>query len=227
MARLGVPGPVDDAGVDIETSGNPGAVIARLTSVDQSSDFAFDVPIKDPLAEVMRVGGSYPWRLDNGFSTVLHLKNTIAKPVFALVQVRYAGGSYNLERLPLAPFQTIAVDLRALRDRQQPDIRDSVMPKQIDGGQLVWFEETVGSLIGRAEIANPQARVASSFSCPEPCQCPPSFSTAFLSPTSSTGPVGGTAQFTANERRQDCHGVLYGPYNRTGDSTWHSDNTSG
>src|SRR5205085_12353656 len=68
--------------------GNPGAVIARLTSVDQSGDFAFDVPIKDPLAEVMRVGGSYPWRLDKGFTTILHLKNTIAKPVFALVQVR-------------------------------------------------------------------------------------------------------------------------------------------
>src|SRR5437764_2627059 len=60
---------MDDAGVDIEYSGNPSAVIARLTSVDQSRDFAFDVPIKDPLAEVMRVGGSYPWRLDNGFST--------------------------------------------------------------------------------------------------------------------------------------------------------------
>ena len=88
MARLGVPGPVDDASVDIETSGNPGAVIARLTSVDQSGDFAFDVPIKDPLAEMNRVGGNYPWRLDDGFTTVLHLKNTIDKPVFAIVQVR-------------------------------------------------------------------------------------------------------------------------------------------
>jgi hypothetical protein len=225
MARFGVVGPVEDAGIDITYSGSPGAVIARLTSLDRSGDLAYDVPIKDPLAELMRVGGSYPWRLDGGFTTVLHLKNTINKPVFALVQVRYAGGSYNLERLPLEPFQTIAVDLRALRDDQQPDIRGDLMPKAVEGGQLVWFEETVGSLIGRAEVANRQAGVASSFSCPDPCQCPPSFSTAFLTPTSSVGPMGGTAQFQSKERRQDCHGVLYGPYDRTANSTWHSDNT--
>jgi hypothetical protein len=83
MAGRGVVGPVDDAGVDIETNGNPGAVIARLTSVDQSGDYAFDVPIKDPLAEMLRVGGSYPWRLDGGFTTMLHLKNTVGKPVYA------------------------------------------------------------------------------------------------------------------------------------------------
>ncbi|HWO00613.1 MAG TPA: hypothetical protein VNS63_15245 [Blastocatellia bacterium] len=105
LARRGIIGPVDDAGVDIKYSGEPGTVIARLTSVDKSSDFAFDVPVKDPLAEMLRVGGSYPWRLDNGYTTVLHLKNTIDKLVYALVQVRYAGGTYNLERLPLEPFQ--------------------------------------------------------------------------------------------------------------------------
>jgi hypothetical protein len=28
------------------------------------------------------------------------------------------------------------------------------------------------------------------------------------------------------EQRQDCHGTIFGPYNRTSDSTWQSDNTS-
>lgn len=162
IARFAGAGPVDDAGVDIEYSGNPGAVIARLTSLDQSGDYAFDVPIKDPLAEMLRVGGSYPWQLDDGFSTVLHLKNTINKPVFALVQVRYPGGSYNLERLPLQPYRTIAVDIRGLRDGQQKDIRDGVMPSDVEGGQVVWFDETIGSLIGRAEMRNVAEGVASS-----------------------------------------------------------------
>jgi hypothetical protein len=142
------------------------------------------------------------------------------------VQVRYLGGTYNLERLPLAPYQTVAVDLRALRDAQHKDIRDSVMPSNVEGGQVVWFEESVGSLIGRAEMRNVGEGVASSFSCPDPCQCPPSFSTTFLTPASSVGPMGGTAQFQSKERRQDCHGVPFGPYDRTSDSTWHSDNTS-
>ena len=190
MARFATLGPVDDAGVDIEYSGSPGAVIARLTSLDQSGDYAFDVPIKDPLAEMLRVGGSYPWQLDGGFTTFLHLKNTLNQPVFALVQVRYAGGSYNLERLPLAPFQTIAVDLRALRDGQQKDIRDSVMPSDVEGGQVVWFEETIGSLIGRAEMRNVAEGVASSFSCADTCPCPPASSNAYLAPGSSVGADG-------------------------------------
>jgi hypothetical protein len=226
MARFVGSGPVDDAGVDIEYTGNHGAVIARLTSLDQSGDFAFDVPIKDPLAETLRVGGSYPWRLDNGFTTVLHLKNTVNQRVFALVQVRYDGGSYNLERLPLQPYQTIAVDLRGLRDGQQKDIRDSVMPSDVEGGQVVWFEETVGSLIGRAEIRNVAEGVASSFSCGDTCPCPPASSNSYLTPGSSVGPMGGTAQFSSMEQRQDCRGTIFGPYNRTSDSTWSSSDTN-
>jgi hypothetical protein len=187
---------------------------------------AYDVPIKDPLAEMLRVGGSYPWRLDGGFTTVLHLKNTINQPVFALVQVRYNGGSYNLERLPLQPYQTVAVDIRALRDGQQKDIRDGVMPSDVESGQVVWFEETVGSLIGRAEMRNVAHGVTSSFSCGDSCPCPPASSNAYLTPGSSAGPVGGTAQFSSMEQRQDCRGTVFGPYNRTSDSTWSSSNTS-
>jgi hypothetical protein len=226
MTRFVGSGPVDDAGVDIEYSRSPGAVIARLTSADQSGDLAFDVPIKDPLAEMQRVGGSYPWRLDGGFTTVLHLKNTINQSVFALVQVRYNGGSYNLERLPLQPYQTIAVDIRALRDGQQKDIRDSEMPSDVESGQVVWFEETVGSLIGRAETRNVAEGLASSFSCGDTCPCPPASSYAYLTPGSSVGPVGGTGQFSAMEQRQDCRGTVFGPYNRTSDSTWSTSDAS-
>jgi hypothetical protein len=222
LARRNVSGPVDDAGVDIAYSGTLGSVIARLTSVDQSGDYAFEVPVKDPLAESMRVGGSYPWRLDGGYTTVLHLKNTSDKRVYALVQVRYEGGSYNLERLPLQPFQSIAVDIKQLRDAQQKDIRDSVMPSDVAGGQIGWFEEEVGSLIGRAEVRNVAEGVSSSFSCGDVCPCPPASSSTYLTPGSSAGDAGGTAQFQAMEQRQDCRGTVFGPYNRTSDSAWSS-----
>ena len=130
-------------------------MVARLVCFDQSGDLSFDVPVKDPLAGVMGSdSGSYPWRLDGGFTTVVHLKNYTAKPVYGIVQVRYEGGTYNPERISLAPYQTIALDIKELRDAQRPDIRGGVMPKDIEGGQVVWFEEAVGSLIGRAEVAN-------------------------------------------------------------------------
>jgi len=105
LATRGISGPLDDAGVDVTYTGQSGTVIGRLTSFDQTGDFAFDVPIKDPLAGMMRVSGVYPWRLDDGFTTVVHLKNTVNKRVHALVQIRYDGGTYNLERIPLAPFK--------------------------------------------------------------------------------------------------------------------------
>src|SRR5262249_37490902 len=100
LAARGIQGPLDEAGVDVTYAVPVGTLIGRLTSFDQTGDLAFDVPIKDPLAGGMgRVGGSYPWRLDNGFTSVVHLKNTVNKSVHALVQVRYDGGTYNLERI--------------------------------------------------------------------------------------------------------------------------------
>jgi hypothetical protein len=192
MARRGVKGPVEDAGVDIEYSGQPGAIIARLTSVDNSEDYSFDVPIKDSLAGSMRGSGGYPWRLDEGHTTALHLKNSIDKTVYAIVQVRYEGGSYNLERIKMGAYQSVAIDIGQLRDAQQQDIREAVMPMDIESGQVVWFEEEIGSLIGRAEVANIKAGVAASFSCPGACQCPPSFNSISMTPSSSVGPVGGT-----------------------------------
>src|SRR5215211_4864157 len=126
MERRGVSGPVENAGVDVTYNGVAGSVIGRLTSLDASGDLCFEVPIKDPLSGMNRVGGSYPWRLDQGYTSVLQLKNTIGETVYALVQLRYAGGTYHLERLKLAPYQTVAVDIKQLRDSQQKDIRGGV-----------------------------------------------------------------------------------------------------
>jgi len=91
LARRGMPGPIDDAGIDIAHNGAVGSIIACLTNLDQSRDYSFDVPIKDPVAGMNRTSGNYPWRLDSEQSTVLHLKNTIDREVHAVVQVRYAG----------------------------------------------------------------------------------------------------------------------------------------
>jgi len=174
----------------------------------------------------MRVSGTYPWTLGDGFTTVLHLKNTVNKAAHALVQVRYEGGTYNLERIPLAAFQTVAIDIKSIRDSQQKDIRDSLMPINAADGQVIWFEEDTGSLIGRAEVASIPAGIASSFSCSGACGCQPSYSSCYMTPSSSNNVPGETCAFTANEMRQDCNGVTYGPYNRTQDSSWSSSNTT-
>jgi hypothetical protein len=75
-------------------------------------------------------------------------------------------------------------------------------------------------------VADARAGTSSSFSCGGSCPCPANYYSSSLTPSSSTGPVGGTAQFAAKEYRRDCFNLIYGPYDRSSSSTWASSNTS-
>jgi hypothetical protein len=226
MMKRSVAGPVDDAGIDISYNGAPGSVMARLVSLDQTGDLSYDVPVKDPLAGgPTPATGGYQWRLDAGFTTVVHLKNTLNKPVEGIIQVRYEGGNYNPERIKMGPYQTVAVDIKQLRDAQQKDIRGEIMPEDVSSGQVKWLEIEPGSLIGRAEVANIREGVASSFSCSS-SGCGASFYSSALSPSPLTGLAGNTASVSALETDRDSNGTFYGPYNETGSATWSSTVTS-
>src|SRR5262249_19867347 len=145
-----------------------------------------------------------------------------------LVQLRYQDGTYNPERIKLAPFQTVAVDIRKFRDGQKPDIRKGVMPKDITSGKVVWFEEEIGSLIGRAEVFNVGIGVADSFSCDSGCACPPAYDSSYMSPSSVDSFVGDVSNpFRPMQMKRDCMGQLFGPYDMSGSTTsWNSADTS-
>ncbi len=227
MERWGVVGFVDNAGLDIDYTGAAGSVIGRLTSVDTTGDYSFETPIKDPLAGMNRVSGSHPWRLDQGYNTILHLKNTIGQEVNAIVQLRFKSGTYNPELIKLAPYQTVALDIKQMRDAQQNDIRGGVIPKDVTSGQVIWYERTLGSLIGRAETFDVGLGVSSSFSCSGSCPCPSSFNSTYMSPSSITSLPGDQGQaFLPMEMDSDCHSSSFGPFNMTSSSTWSSTNTS-
>jgi hypothetical protein len=228
MSRRGISGPVEDAGIDINYNGPVGSVIARLSSIDTSGDFSFDVPVKDPKAEMLRVGGSHPWRLDAGYTTVVHLKNFTDKTVNAMTQIRYDGGAYHPDMIKLAPFQTVALNIKDLRDSQKPDIRGGVLPGNVNAGQVVWFERELGSLIGRAVIASIPKGIASTFSCTAPCDCPPNFFSASLAPTTPppstfTGVPGVLISARVTEIDKDCYNNTFGPYN-VNVSNWITEN---
>ena len=192
LAALGVTGPVDNAGVDIRYTGTTGTLIGQLTSASTSGDYSFDVPMKDPLISMNRTSGSYPFRLDGNYNTVLHLKNMSDKKVRAVVQVRYEGGTYHPEQLNLEPFQTVAVDIKKFKSQQTLDIRGNVFPVNVTSGKIIWTERDVASVIGRAETINLSGGIAGSFSCPW-CSCPPHhgyFSMEYISPFNGFSVVG-------------------------------------
>jgi hypothetical protein len=230
LERRGITGLLDDAGIDISYDGMPGTVIGRLDSYDQTNEYSFDVPIKDP--EGGPSNGSYPWRLDAGYSTVLHLKNTLDKEVTAIYRLIYEDGEYNPAPVKLAPQQTIAVDIRKLRDGQEKDLRGAIMPNNVETGKIIWMGlDPQFVIIGRAEVAKVTTGIASSFSC-NVCECGSVYSRdtgylPYLSPNPLTEPVDATGSFMVNEyMKTNCSNDYWGPVGPSGSVTWSSSDTS-
>ncbi len=209
---LGGVGQIAEAGVDIAYDAAPGSVIGQLTSVDQSGDYAFVVPVKDPEGMSEALEGGYPWTLENGTTTVLHLKNTTKDIQTVGVIIRYAGGTYIPDGFDLQPYQTIAVDIKKLRDSKQPDGQGRLIPSDATQGQLVWMQQTPYTVIGRAEGTDVAAGTSKSFSCIIGC-CDYFWSDFTVSPDPMNGLVGEGGQFAVTNIGTDCFGNGFLWYN--------------
>ena len=219
-----ISGPIDEAGVDVDYDGPAGSLIGQLTSVDQTGDYAFEVPVKDPHAMNETLSGVYPWTVEGGSDTTLHLKNTTNQPVTALVLITYPGGTYQPSAKRLEPYQTVAIDVQQLKDSQKPDVAGHVFPPEADQGQIAWYQKIPYSMIGRAEQTTLQSGIARSFSCPNTC-CDNWNVSYYLYP----GDVAGVPGTTATEYIDD-YGVACGGYcfnmTNNGSCNWVSTNTS-
>ena len=102
-ALAGVVSPIDDTGVDVDYDGAPGSLIGQLVDVDQSGDYSFEVPVKDPSAMNALTEGIYPWTIEND-KDVIHLKNTTDAAV-RHAMVNFAGGTYTMGEIALQPYQ--------------------------------------------------------------------------------------------------------------------------
>jgi hypothetical protein len=201
----------EDSGVDVAYDGDPGAIIGQLTSVDQTGDYSFEVPIKDPQAMNVLMDGVYPWSIENGTNAVLHLKNTTAESQNGFVTfVLPDGATYRMERITLKPYQSIAVDIQKLKTSQKKDALKQVFPAKAVSGQVQWHPEEPYSMIGRLEETNAKEGIARSFSCYTSC-CTNYLVYAFTSPASVSGPLGGSALVSSEYAGQACNGVAFGP----------------
>jgi hypothetical protein len=170
---------ITDAGIELEHSGKPGWVVAAVASIDQSGNHVFDVPLKDPMAK-KGAGGSHPWRIGGDERAVLHLKNIDPPSETAMRQavvvLYYEGGSYSLPVQQVETGQTFEVEIKKLRDEQIPDGFGNLIPAEVDRGQVRWLGRgELGQFIGRLVQYNPATATSSSFSCPIPCPCEPSY----------------------------------------------------
>lgn len=203
---------LDDAGVRIESSGPAGSLIAQLTSIDQKTSMSVDVPLLSVSPSFIGTG-AHPFHLDGDSQAVVHLKNLAAEPTTAIVQVLYEGGEFSPELIPLAPGQSVSVDIRQLRDSRARDVHGHQLPLDLTTGEVQWFQHGKKSLIGRLVASSASLGVSASFACGGVC-CPPSFSSSTVDPGSLVSSPAESFSVTVWETDETC-GQFYGPYNIT------------
>jgi hypothetical protein len=228
LAKIG-DDPITEAGIDIDYGGEKGALIGQLVSVDQTGDYSLEVPVKDPASVTAGMEGVYPWTLEDGARTVVHLKNTTDQAVVGDLTFNYyengAPKYYRHPRISLQPHQTIAIDIQELKDLKKPDALGQVFSPSATRGQAIWHQDTPYTMIGRAEQLNVTNGIASSFSCESNC-CAYYSEDAFASPYPLTGAVGNQNGLYSYLQGTDCYGNPFGPTTNPNTYTWASGNTS-
>lgn len=196
---------LDSVSVQIVSSGAPGSLIGAAYSTEHVTGLTYDVPLRDS-GKVRNATGSYPWRVDNDYSTIVVVTNVGNEPARFQVEIRYPGGPYSIKQRELAVGETATFDLRQLRDEQQPDRTGKTLPLTLDKGQFHWtIVATHGDphIIGRAEVVSRSGRVASSYSCPV-C-CPDSGPNGGFDPNAYGLSVDGFVYTNAHGDYYDCY----------------------
>ncbi len=201
-----LPLPVPYCSIRVQYSGRPGSAIVEVSSLDQNQNLVVDSKLRDP-ADRMTKSGINPWHLDDETEAVLFLTNAGESPARIGFQIQAEGVHYYLTDLKLNPRETRAIDIRQLRDMQQPDFQGNRIPPDATDGSLVWMGIEKVPVVGRLLVLNSRGGVSSNFDCTCTFNCPTGYVALDVIPDSKTLLVNGTQQFTARATYGDCFGT--------------------
>ncbi|MGH9907872.1 MAG: hypothetical protein ACRD8U_20070 [Pyrinomonadaceae bacterium] len=126
------------AGLEVEYDTAPGSVIVNAHSVSTRGNQVFRVPLWDPLGQRSPTGG-YPWRIEETSTTRTYIKNITDREQYYVAYLRWPNGEgYMIGMKPVAPHQTVEIDVKSLRDEQVPDVAGRMIPLDVASGQLMW-----------------------------------------------------------------------------------------
>jgi len=211
LRRSGVEAAVASAGLEFEYTNEPGSVIMLAQSVGKGGDHAFTVPMWDIRAQRSSTGG-YPWKIEDGATTLAYLKNVTDEPQRYVLAIRFEGGEYTTGLRTVEAGQTEVIDVRALRDSQVADEWGKKIPPDATRGQIQWSIKGPKNLVmvGRSEQVDTARALSMSYAC-QNC-CPDSFSGGWVDPGGGSGFPGDTMQFNAFELTTNCYGSSSPPY---------------
>ena len=210
------------ATVEVSNSGAPGSLIGALYSSDNATGVNYDVPLRDS-GPVRTMTGSYPWKIDDDFTTIVYITNISDGPAGFVGEINYDGGKYLVDPRMLAAGETAVFDMRKVIEEQKPDGLKRSLPHNASSGQFKWAIRGVTggkiTLIGRAEMVSRSQRISASYSCNDPC--PPTYGGS-ITPVSMEGVVGYVESMSAWETTYYNSGYYIGPYPMG--ATWSVDN---
>lgn len=207
----GVQNRVATAGLELEYNGQPGSIVTSAISVSPNGNQVFRVPLWDIKSQRSATGG-YPWVIDGDSSTMVYIKNVTDEVREFTLQLRYDGGVYAVGLKSIEPHQTLAFDIRELRDQQKPDLSGNTLPLFAASGQVSWSMRGNQNLalIGRSEQFDVVSGISSNYAC-QNC-CPDSFLSGWVDPGGVTGFIGDSGWWYAWEQTQNCYGTWQSPF---------------
>ncbi len=212
--------------VHIQFSGPPGSLQAEVTSVEAGGNLVIDSHIQNE-GNGWAGSGANPWHLDDDTETILFLTNESDETAHFGFKVTADGSTpYYLTKLQLNPHETRAIDMRKLRDAQQPDFNKSTVPATATDGSVIWIRGDNLPVMGRMMQIHRRQGMASNYDCCF-CGCPYNYAPSlnYLSPQTLSLLVNGIGSFVFYAGFRDCNQSPYW-YNYSTLATWYSGNPS-
>lgn len=219
-----LPASIKFTGIEVEYTTAPGTVLLNAVSPSKSGKHVYPVPLMDPQRMPSSAGG-FPWKVDGDYNTIVYIKNETDTLKKITANLLYPGGGYGLGVTEVKAGQTIAIDFKKLRNDQTPDVNGSVIPMNLETGQIAW--SVIGAdnrtMSGRSEQVNEVLGIASTYACYN-C-CPNGFNDAWIEAFQLYGSVGVTESFMAMQNEVNCFGTTLSAFPVTWASIY-SNNTA-
>lgn len=146
-----LPLPLPYCALRVQYNGPPGSVIGQLTAVNENNAKVNPIPLDNEGNGYAGSLSSY-WSIDDETDFLVFLTNAGDKDCHVGFKIEAGGVEYYLTSLKLSPHESKYINLRELRDKQEPDFRGSVLPATVTEGRLMYDRGDNVPMIGRVAI---------------------------------------------------------------------------
>jgi hypothetical protein len=147
-----IPSSVEMGNLDLRYTGEAGALVAELASVDQNGSFVSPVPL---ICNGGQASAMSYWRTDGDWHSSVTIENIASKENDLEITVSYPGDIYLLEKR-IAAGETTMVSINELQQSQVPDREGRRIPSDATlGGVNIWSRNVHNGLVINAMLINP------------------------------------------------------------------------